>query len=415
MCLKSINLYSQKIMSKINKANVLNVLILIFALFPIIPNSVKGLPVILLFAAALFFFKKHKINWKWIFINSSLFIVYAISVLYTNDYSVAFKKLETGLSILVIPITFFALMTPFKASNNLKQVFMKTFIGSTTVFSIFSFTYIIFRKSSLDYIWNTDKYRNIIIDMPLIGHHPIYASIFLALSVIFVFYLFKQKQLKNYKEILLFLTLTLINLVLLLFLSSKGAILALFIIIFFLLLLTSINKTYKYLIIVTFVFSLITLFIYNRRMNELVSAQTYEEFNPTLSTSIRLGIYDCSWTIITKQLFTGYGVGDAQRELNLCYANKSDLLLMHRYNSHNQYLDVMIKTGLIGLIIFLGFLLINFRDAIKNRNLLLVMILVLYCILFLVENVLSRQSGVILFFFLICFFNNSKQPVLKSI
>jgi O-antigen ligase len=320
---------------------------------------------------------------------------------------VAFKKLETGLSILVIPITFFALMTPFKFSNNLKQVFMKTFIGSTTVFSIFSFTYIILRKSSLDYIWSTDKYRNIIIDIPLIGHHPIYASIFLALSVIFVFYLFKQKQLKNYKEILLFLTLTLINLVLLLFLSSKGAILALFIIIFFLLLLTSINKTYKYLIIVTFVFSLLTLFIYNRRMNELVSAQTYEKFNPTLSTSVRLGIYDCSWAIIKKQLLAGYGVGDAQRELNFCYANKSDILLMHRFNSHNQYMDITIKTGLIGLLIFLGFLIANFLKAIKKKNQLLIMILALYCMLFLVENVLSRQSGVILFFFLICFFQNA--------
>jgi len=402
-------------MRKINKAKVLNVLILIFATFPIIPNSLKGLPVILLFVGALFIFKKHKFNWKWLLINSSLFIVYAISVLYTNDHSVAFKKLETGLSILVIPITFFGLLTHFKVSNNLKQLFIKIFIVSTTLFSILSSLYIIFYNSSLNYIWSTDKYRNIIIEMPLIGQHPIYASIFLAISIIFFFYLFKQKLFKNYKEILLFLTLVLINLVLLLFLSSKGVILALCIIIFFLFILTNSKKTHKYLTIITFIFSLIFLFIYNRRMNELVSAQTYEEFNPTLSTSVRLGIYDCSWTIITKQLFTGYGVGDAQRELNLCYANKSDLLLMHRYNSHNQYLDIIIKTGLVGLFIFLGFLLINFRHAIKNRNHLLVMILILYCILFLVENVLSRQSGVILFFFLICFFNNPERPLVKSI
>lgn len=149
-------------------------------------------------------------------------------------------------------------------------------------------------------------------------------------------------------------------------------------------------------------------------MNELISAQTYEEFNPTLSTSIRLGIYDCSFTIIKQQLFMGYGVGDAQKELNLCYANKSDILLMHRFNSHNQYLDVAIKTGLIGLFVFLGFLAINFRNAIKKKNKPLIMILVLYCLLFLVENVLSRQSGVILFFFLICFFNNQNNHLIKE-
>lgn len=401
-------------MKTINKANILNALIIIFAVFPITPNTIKGLPVILLFIGKLFFFKKREVNWKWLLVNSSLFLIYTISVIYSNDLSVSLKKLETSLSILVLPITFFALLPSFKISNKIKRVFIKTFIGSTTVFSIYSFVYIMFQNSSLNYLWSTDKYRNIIIEMPLIGQHPIYASIFLALSVIFFVYLFKQKQFKNYKEKLIFLTLTSFNLVFLLFLSSKGAILALFIIIFFFFILEKTKKIYKYLIITTFIFSLITLFTYNRRMNELINSQSYEEFNPQLSTSIRLGVYDCSWTIIKQQLFMGYGVGDAQKELNLCYANKSDILLMHRFNSHNQYLDITIKTGLIGLFVFLGFLAINFRNAFKNKNQLLIMILVLYCMLFLVENVLSRQSGVILFFFLICFFNNSNKRLIKE-
>ncbi len=397
-----------------NQTKILNGLILIFAVFPIIPNKIKGLPVVLLFIASLFFFNKREINWKWLFINSSVFLMYLISVIYSDDLSLSLKKLETGLSILVIPITFFVLLPRFKISNTTRLLFIKTFIGSTSVFSLYSFVLILLKKSSLNYLWSTDKYRNIIIDMPLVGQHPIYASIFLALSIIFFVFMLKQKLFKNYEEKLFFLILTAINLVFLLFLSSKGAILALFIIIFFYCILEITKKTHKYLIVFTFIFSLITLSIYNRRMNELISAQTYEEFNPTLSTSIRLGIYDCSFTIIKQQLFMGYGVGDAQKELNLCYANKSDILLMHRFNSHNQYLDVAIKTGLIGLFVFLGFLAINFRNAIKKKNKPLIMILVLYCLLFLVENVLSRQSGVILFFFLICFFNNQNNHLIKE-
>ena len=401
-------------MKTINKANILNVLILTFAVFPITPNTIKGLPVILLFVASLFFFKKREVNWKLLLINSSLFLIYTISVIYSNDYSVSIKKLETSLSILVLPIIFFALLPHFSISNMIKRVFIKTFIGSTTVFSIYSFVFIILRNSSLNYLWSSDKYRNIIIEMPHIGQHPIYASIFLALSIIFFVYLLKQKLFKNYKDKLLFLTLTFINLVFLLFLSSKGAILALFFIMFFLFIFETTKKIYKYLLIATFVCSLITLFIYNRRMNELIKTQTYQTFNPHLSTSIRLGIYHCSWEIIKKQLFMGYGIGYAQRELNLCYANKSDILLMHRFNSHNQYLDVTIKTGLIGLFVFLAFLGINFILAIKTKNQLLIMILVLYCMLFLVENVLSRQSGVILFFFLICFFNNPNKRLINE-
>ena len=49
-----------------NQTKILNGLILIFAVFPIIPNKIKGLPVVLLFIASLFFFNKREINWKWL-------------------------------------------------------------------------------------------------------------------------------------------------------------------------------------------------------------------------------------------------------------------------------------------------------------------------------------------------------------
>ena len=200
MYLKSINLNFYQIMRKINRENILNRLILIFAIFPIIPNTLKGLPVILLFAGALFFFNKRVINWKWLLINSSLFLVYVVSVLYSNDHSVALKKLETSLSIIVMPIIFFALLPHPKTSNILKGVFIKIFISSTAVFSMYSFIFILLRSSSLNHLWDTDKYRNIIIDMPLVGQHPIYASIFLALSIMFFVFLLKQKLFINHKE-----------------------------------------------------------------------------------------------------------------------------------------------------------------------------------------------------------------------
>ena len=394
-------------MRKINRENIINGLILVFAFFPITPNSLKGLPVILLSAGAFFLFNKREINWKWLLINSSLFLVYVISILYTNDHSVAFKELETSLSIVAIPIIFFALLPHNKFSNRQQQLFVKIFIGSTTFFSIYSVLYINIKNPSLDYLWSIDSYRKMILEIPLIGQHPIYASIFLAVAILFFVFLFKHHLFKSVEEKLFFFTLSFINLVFLIFLSSKGTILALFVVVFFFFIFQKTKRYQPALLLISLILSLFLLFNYNPRMNELINTQTYGEFNPTLSTSVRLGIYDCSWDVIKKQLLAGYGVGDAQRELNLCYANKSDILLMHRFNSHNQYLDITIKTGLIGLVIFLGFLITNFSNAIKKKNQLLIMILALYWILLLVENVLSRQSGVILFFFLICFFKNT--------
>lgn len=387
------------------RINIINGLLLLFSIFPIIPNKIKGLPVILLFIGAIFLYKKKKINWKWLLINSSLFIVYLFSVIYSNDYSESFKKLETALSILILPISFFILLPDFKITNSIKRIFIKFFIISTALFSIFCFFAIIFNDSLAKYKWETDRYRVIIMDMPVIGQHPIYASIFISIAIIFFIFVIKNNLINNISQKIIFSFLTILNSILLLVLLSKGVILSLFLVSLLCFARSKMIKFYKYSIMSFIVLSLLTLFIFNRRMNELINLETYTELNPNLSTSVRMGIYDCSLKIIKEELFLGYGIGDAQRALNLCYSNKSDMLLMNKYNSHNQYLDVVIKTGIVGLVTFLGFLFFNLKKGIKNKNLLLLMLIVFYGIIFMTENVLSRQSGVILFFFLISFFN----------
>lgn len=394
-------------MKIINRTIILNGLILIFSIFPIIPNNIKGLPVILLFVGSLTFYKKSKINLKWLLINSSLFIVYLVSVVYSTDFPESLKRLETALSILILPITFYILLAEFKLKNSLKLIFIKFFIISTTLFSLISFCFIFLNYSSVNYIWSTDRYRFIVMNIPLIGQHPIYASIFLSITIIFFIYLIKNKLIKNFKGKLLLFVLALVNILLLSFLASKGVIISLFVVLFFYFVFGKIKRVYKYLLITIISLSFVMLFVFNRRMGELISVQTYEKFNPYLSTGIRLGIYDCSLEIIKKNWILGYGIGDAQRALNLCYANKSNILLMNRFNSHNQYLDVIIKTGVIGFLIFLFFLVKNLNFAFKSKNELLLLLIIFYSINFLTENLLSRQSGVILFFFLICFFNYS--------
>jgi len=53
----------------------------------------------------------------------------------------------------------------------------------------------------------------------------------------------------------------------------------------------------------------------------------------------------------------------------------------------------------------LSFLIINYVKAKENKNFIVTYILIFYCIIFLIENILLRQSGVILFYFFITFFN----------
>jgi len=388
-----------------NKRNIINGLILLFAIFPIIPNSLKGLPVILLFIASIFFFDKRSINWKELILNSSLFLIYLLSLTHTQDYSLSLRKLETSLSVLAIPLIFFVFLNTFHFSIKIKEIFIKTFIISSCLFSLYTVVFINIIKPVKDYVWLTDKYRATVSEMPLLSQHPIYASIFLFLGLLFFFYLLKNQYFKGLAERVFFFTLTLINFIVLIVLSSKAVILTVFLILFFFFLLSIKNRFRGFLTIVTFIFIVIALFTYNRRMGELVDFESYQNFDPKISTSIRMAIYSCSFEVIKRSPLLGYGIGGAQRQLNLCYANKSDVLLFNSYNTHNQYLDAAVKAGMLGLFVFSLFLFTILINAIRNKDQLLTFIIVFYSILFFTENILSRQSGVILFFFLICFFN----------
>jgi O-antigen ligase len=71
------------------------------------------------------------------------------------------------------------------------------------------------------------------------------------------------------------------------------------------------------------------------------------------------------------------------------------------YNPHNQYLQVAVEIGILGLMLFLVLLGMIFSYAIKWKNSLLFLIcgnLAFNCIF---ESMLQRQSGIVFYTFLI--------------
>ena len=92
-----------------------NIIITLFGLFPILPNSIKGLPVVLLLILSIIRAISNKKDGcetaiknraGFFFIMSGIYILYLISLIYTDDMATAGNKLETGLSLLVIPLAF---------------------------------------------------------------------------------------------------------------------------------------------------------------------------------------------------------------------------------------------------------------------------------------------------------------------
>lgn len=390
--------------SDFNKQKILNFAVLLFAIFPVLPNKIKGLPVVFLVLVSLIYFKRIKINFRFFLLNTSLYIIYLLAF-FSNHKGAIGSLLETSSSMLFLPLVFNVLISHVRFDQRVRLKFYNLFITSTFLFAILILSNVLLDDATIYYSnWYTNKARTIIENSIFIGQHPIYASVFFGMSILFAVDILKNTENKILNK-LFYYGAVFFNLFLLLFFLSKGVVLALLITLFAVFFTNAkwTKKRIAFLLISVFLIS--CLFTFNRRMNELINIDTYKTVNTNYSTGLRVGIYKCVYGLAKDNWILGYGPGNTQEVLNDCYALDSPVLLKKIYNSHNQYLDVLLKTGIFGLLVFLSFLIINYVKAKENKNFIVTYILIFYCIIFLIENILLRQSGVILFYFFLTFFN----------
>ncbi|WCM41189.1 O-antigen ligase family protein [Flavobacterium sp. CBA20B-1] len=109
----------------------------------------------------------------------------------------------------------------------------------------------------------------------------------------------------------------------------------------------------------------------------------------------RYGIWHCATHLIANNWLLGVGADKVQEQLNKCYDGFSyksyEDFKKVTYNTHNQYLDQLLKFGILGLILFVWMLLYFF----PNSSVLYQTFLLIVAISFLTENILDRQIGVV--------------------
>ena len=325
-------------------SNLLSLSFFLFGIFPILPEKLKGLPVVVLtiLSIASFFFvnkeNQQKINYKVLIGLTSLFTILFFSIFYTLSFNLPKNKIETTLSLLFVPLAFVLI-----GSNRIKRKdsikFFITFIISTLLLTIYS----LFRyyESNLFILGNlkVNSFRNLVTQMPFINDHPIYISIYLGLSVILTVQLVLNKNISiKIKAILLMACF--LNCGHLLLLSSKGIITALLfsliILFYFQIKLLKIKVLIIISIIIVFIFSVFFITTTERRFREFFKKTTYTELRINNSSSIRVAIYKCVLSVIKENPIRGYGWGVGTKKLNECYKEKSDYLYNKKYNSHNQ-------------------------------------------------------------------------------
>ena len=184
----------------------------------------------------------------------------------------------------------------------------------------------------------------------------------------------------------------------------------------FLLIIYLIIKTINYLklSLVKSVLGFLTIFILmfgafslNKNIkNRLHIEASYSETIKVLKNQEpRFVIWDCFFSQINNKNFNVYfGYNNRksiQEELNGCYkeridnVSKRDYYVDTEFNTHNQFFDIFLEGGILGLSLFLAlfmFLVYSFRENFNASFILLSFIL-----FFIFENLFHRQLGAYLF------------------
>jgi O-antigen ligase len=147
-------------------------------------------------------------------------------------------------------------------------------------------------------------------------------------------------------------------------------------------------------------------FIDLRGNMELLKQEKYDAGTYLNGWQFRLLLWRITYEIIRdkKAWFAGVGPANAQSVLEEKYLdlglyagvkNSGDHGYL-QYNCHNQFLQTLLQSGIIGLLFFAGWCYLLFKKALQKKEPVLFWSVVILICFFFIESVCERQNGVIL-------------------
>lgn len=138
--------------------------------------------------------------------------------------------------------------------------------------------------------------------------------------------------------------------------------------------------------------------------DDLSQASAHEVIDP------RLARWDVALQLVRKSPVIGYGSGS---EISLLkeafFTHKFYSSYLNSLNAHNEYLSFMLKSGIIGLAVYLITLAFGFKIAYTSKDVMFITLMLLIAIVSISENMLDVDKGTIFYGLFFSFFLFSKQ------
>ena len=120
--------------------------------------------------------------------------------------------------------------------------------------------------------------------------------------------------------------------------------------------------------------------------------------------------------IIKRSPLIGFGQGSEIQLLKEKYFQKKLYIsYLNEFNTHNEYLSILMKTGILGLVLFLFVLYFGFASAWNKRDPLFLSFILLIVIVCISENLLDLNKGIFFYsFFFSLFLSGNKTDLLPE-
>lgn len=381
-----------------------------FAVSLIFPENIRNITIfLLLLVTVISFFYSKKDNLqsfnKTVIINSVFSIFMLTSLIYSENIDYGVKRVMVMVGIFVFPVAFFQANTRININyKKLSERVYLIFFISCIIFFAGVFVQNYFKDFLNEFIFR-DYPERLNSKYGKYSMHPVYASMYIVISLFFGIRIYNK--LKTIGRKIIFYVCILFLAFILILLARKGIILFTLLAFSIYFLKSKKKKHTVYFIITAIVLFAITIVIppIRGRYIELIdSIVNYDNIKRIGSTTIRFNIYQLVTEAISDSTVFGYGIGDTKDVLTSYYETRPEIFNGKYYNSHNQFLSAWLAAGLLGIGSLIAMMVYNIKLAIKSDDFVYKAIVFMFLFTLLTENILERQSGVLLFSFFINFF-----------
>ena len=344
-------------------------------------------------------------------------VLYIFSAFYSTDKSEAWGTVETKIPFVVLPLLCLGDDTRYLSREHIRGLFYLAVATLSVRFlaAVVVSLYAIVQGSSVGeaFFWEFDPF----------GLHHNYLSLFVVIALAFIYTDIRQQWSKRtwrWKSVIV--TVAAMLFVYMMLSNSRSGIVATGVLVVVIVLHTTFVLRHWRTALLTVGCAIVALIVTSLALPKTLDRFTYaiHEIQEGRPADDRVIMAQCVFDAIEGHWLFGYGSGDYMPALLSTYATHDYLLGIEKHmGSHNQYLETLMETGIIGVVVLLVMLLAPLATVMRHdrHHLLTAMLTTAIMSSILFESMFNRQMGVqiaTLCYCLMILDSNRRQITLKN-